>query len=191
MKIKAVESILKSAKSFIVYRGDVHGQWLGDGCAMYPINNLPCLNEKILFALFDISEDKQSKYFFQERGLPKGIDFRDCVENESILQRSKITFNVVGRELEPLLTAKGSVFINTKYLKPFSDEPDGFELYERISGDGEPYIVAKSGMLIIGIIIPFAVESKGFLKELEEITDGVRKTIKNRENTKNQISMEE
>lgn len=190
MKIKGVESILKSSKTIIVCRGKLHGQWLGDGCAMYPIHNLPELTEHHLFALFDIPEEKQSKYMYQERGLPKGIDFRDCVENESVLQRGKITINAMGRELEPLFTSNGAVFINTKHLKPFSDEPDGFELYERISGDGEPYIVAKSGMLIIGIIIPFRVEGKKFLEELEQLVAGVRKTLENREAAANQILLE-
>lgn len=192
MKIKAVESILKSAKTLYLYSGNRHGQWLGDGCAVYPVNNLPVLNEKYLFSLFDIPEEKQSKYLFQEHGFPKRIDFRDYVENEIILQRVNITINTAGRELEPMFTSKGVVFINTKYLKPFADEPDGFELYERyFSDDKEPYIVAKSGMLVIGIIIPYRIEGDQLLKTLEALTSGVRKTIEGRKASADQILIEE
>lgn len=192
MKIKAVESILKSAKTLYLYSGNRHGQWLGDGCAVYPVNNLPVLNEKYLFSLFDIPEEKQSKYLFQEHGFPKRIDFRDYVENEIILQRVNITINTAGRELEPMFTSKGGVFINTKYLKPFADEPDGFELYERyFSDDKEPYIVAKSGMLDIGIIIPYRIEGDQLLKTLEALTSGVRKTIEGRKASADQILIEE
>lgn len=192
MKIKAVESILKTAKTLYLYSGNRHGQWLGDGCAVYPVNNLPVLNEKYLFSLFDIPEEKQSKYLFQEHGFPKRIDFRDYVENEIILQRVNITINTAGRELEPMFTSKGVVFINTKYLKPFADEPDGFELYERyFSDDGEPYIVAKSGMLVIGIIIPYRIEGDQLLKTLEALTSGVRKTIEGRKASADQVLIEE
>lgn len=189
MKIKAIESLLKGSKQIIVYRSDRYGQWLGDGSAMYPIHNLPNITEKHLYAMFDIPESKQSKYFFQERGIPKTVDLRDCVEGEQLIQRGKISIIAVGRELEPIHTSVGTVFINTKYLKPFSDEADGYELYERKDADGKTYIVAKSGMLIIGIILPFNVAGPAFLKELELITEGVRLSLKSEKAKTEQISM--
>lgn len=179
MKIKSVESTLKSAKQIIVYRNDRHGQWLGDGSSMYPINHLPTMTEKHIFALFDIPEEKQSKYYFQERGFPKGLDFRDHIAEERMLQRGKLTLFVQGRELEPLNTSLGTVFINVKHLKPFDEEKDGFDLYERRDENGNVYIVAKSGMLIIGIISPFNIAGKSFLKELEDLTEGVRLALSN------------
>lgn len=188
MKIKAIESILKSAKQLIIYRNDRFGQWLGDGSSMYPIHNLPTITDKHLFALFDIPEEKQSKYHFQERGVPKDIDTRDYIENEKLIQRGKLTIVALGRELEPLQTSSGTVFINTKYLKPFADEPDGFELYERHGSESGTYIVAKSGMLVIGIIHPFNIVGDKFLSELEALTDGVRQSLKRQQETETQTS---
>lgn len=192
MKLKAIETILKSAKSLIIYRDDRYGQWLGDGCSMYPIHNLPTLTDKHIFAMFDIPEDKQSKYLFRERGFPKGIDFRDYVDggSERLIQRGKLTIGALGRELEPLHTSAGTVFINTKYLKPFADEEDGFELYERRDNNDNVYIVAKSGMLLIGVISPFRIVADKFLSELEELTEGVRLALKNEKDTDIQMTME-
>lgn len=192
MKLKAIETILKSAKSLIIYRDDRHGQWLGDGCSMYPIHNLPTLTDKHIFAMFDIPEDKQSKYLFRERGFPKGLDFRDYVDGdrERLIQRGKLTINALGRELEPLNTSVGTVFINTKYLKPFADEDDGYELYERRGSNGEVYIVAKSGMLLIGVISPFNIAGEKFLSELESLTEGVRLSLRNQKESNTQMTME-
>ena len=71
------------------------------------------------------------------------------------------------------------MFINVKHLKPFDEEKDGFDLYERRDENGNVYIVAKSGMLIIGIISPFNIAGKSFLKELEDLTEGVRLALSN------------
>lgn len=155
---------------------------------MYPIHNLPTITDKHLFALFDIPEDKQSKYYFQERGVPKDIDTRDYIENEKLIQRGKFTIVALGRELEPLQTSSGTVFINTKYLKPFADEPDGFELYERYGSESGTYIVAKSGMLVIGIIHPFNIVGEKFLSELETLTDGVRQALNRQQEAETQTS---
>lgn len=190
MKIKAVETILKTAKTLIVYRGGSSGQWLSDGSAIYPIHNLPELTDKHLFAMFDIPEDKQSKYMFKEKPLPSSVDFGDINKNEKLIQRGRITFCVLGRELEPLKTSHGTIFINTKYLKPFSGEELGYELYERRSASGDIYIVAKSGMLLIGVIMPFAINGEKFIDELEEITLGCRRAPENDVAGNAQLTME-
>lgn len=189
MKIKAIESILKSAKTIKVYRGSSSEQWLSDGSAIYPIHNLPSLSDKHLFAMFDIPDDKQSKYMFKEESLPSSINFDDMSKSEKLIQRGHITFCVLGRELEPLHTSSGTIFINTKYLKPFSDEALGYELYERCSENGDTYIVAKRGMLLIGVIMPFSINGDKFLEEIESIASGCRKSLNNTNKNKQQMTI--
>ena len=172
---------------FTVVIDTVNGLETGALCIQYII----CLTSPKSIYMRCLTSPNQSKAntFFQERGIPKTVDPRDCVEGEQLIQRGKISIIAVGRELEPIHTSVGTVFINTKYLKPFSDEADGYELYERKDADGKTYIVAKSGMLIIGIILPFNVDGPAFLKELELITEGVRLSLKSEKAKTEQISM--
>ena len=121
------------------------------------------------YTMFDITEEKRDKFYFEERPLPPHINFEDGDDSEQLLERGAITFYAQGRTLEPLKTSQGIAFINTRYLKPFSDIDAGYELYERTTAQGKPYIAVKSGFMLLGIISPYDLVNETFINNLDEI----------------------
>lgn len=166
MKLKQVEAILKANKTIMVYETE-YCQWLGNSEVFYPIYNLPKLTRNNIFALFDIPEDKKDKYFLMERDLPKGINFDDMDNTEVMITRENMSFFTQGCLYEPLRISTGIAFIKERYLKPFSDEENGIELYERITENGYSYIAVKSGFCLLGIITPCDIVNVDFVKQLE------------------------
>ena len=81
MKIKKVEAICKSDKRIFLYEGD-GVQWIGNGMAMYPLHNMPVLDEKTIFTLFDVAEKDREKYQLRTDPLPSVIDVSDSTETE-------------------------------------------------------------------------------------------------------------
>lgn len=169
MKIKAIEQILKASKT-IIYFNQGKCQWIGDGSAFYPLNDLPHLTNGEFFAIFDIPEDKRSKFYFSEMPLPESINISDCDKTERILERGNLAFVKDGQVFEPLPSSHGVTFINQRYLKPFANEENGFQLAERISASGKPYIVVKDGLFVIGVINPFDLVNKSFVDFLQKLT---------------------
>lgn len=154
MKLKKIEQIIKKAKRIVVFNSP-ECQWLGDGYACYPMYDLPHLSNGEFFALFDIPDSQRGNFGFSIQDLPSFLNFKDDDQSELLLKREDYTLNIQGRTLEILPSRHGMSFIDTKYLKPFSGAEDGFELYERISAGGNPYIAVKEGLFLIGIILPF------------------------------------
>ena len=180
MKLKQIEAILKAEKTIIVSETPAC-QWLGNGAAFYPVYNLPKLTQDNIFTMFDIAEDKRDKFYFEERELPSFINFEDGDESEEMLDRGSIAFYAQGRTLEPLKTSLGIAFINTRYLKPFTDSQAGYELYERTDKLGRPYIVVKSGFVLLGVISPYDLVNEGFVQTLEEILNLSKVTLFNKQ----------
>lgn len=170
MKIKQIEAILKKEKTIIVAETP-YCQWFGNGSAFYPIYGLPKLTKENVFTLFDIVKDKRSEFRFEERPLPAYLNFENGDSSEQMLERSQITFIAEGRALEPLKTSKGIAFINSIYLKPFSNEPNGYELYERTDGNGCIYIAVKAGFILLGVIALYDLIGDKFIQTLETILE--------------------
>lgn len=180
MKIKQIEAILKTQKTIIVSETK-ECQWLSNGEACYPVYNLPKLTRENIFTMFDINESKWDKFYFKEQELPSHINFSDEDEAELMVEQSKIEFNVSGRTLVLLKTSQGMVFINARYLRPFSDLVDGFELYERTSKAGTPYIAVKSGFVLLGVILPYDLINEKFIVELEDILNFSKMSLFNKQ----------
>lgn len=190
MKLKQIEAILKAEKTIIV--SETYAcQWLGNGEAFYPVYNLPKLTKDNIFTMFDITEEKRDKFYFEERPFPSFINFKDFDNNEQLLERGTIAFCAHGRTLEPLKTSQGIAFINSRYLKPFSDIDAGFELYERITPKGTPYIAIKSGFMLLGIISLYDIVDEIFINTLNEILELSRITFLNKQKTATQMKMED
>lgn len=117
--------------------------------------------------MFDIPEEKASKFLFEIRALSQTLDVnvKDIDATENLLERSKITICLNGIELEPLKTSQGIMYINTRYLEPFADIETGYEIYERTRKDGMVYFAIKSGLILCGIVCPIFGDEK-FIKEL-------------------------
>ena len=82
-----------------------------------------------------------------------------------------------GRIVKPLSTIDGMTFIQDKYLGPLEDIADYLRLFERVDADGNKYIVAKNGMEIAAIIMPYDIISVGFVEELENLAHKCRQTL--------------
>lgn len=159
MKIQKIQALCKSAKRIMIVNDSKLGiQWLSDGSAIYPLFKLPRLSEENIFAMFDIPEDKQGKIYYDERDrLPVSLDFSDTSEGEQLVTLEPFGITAYGRSLEVIRGSCGAMLIDKKYLAPFDD---GVQLYERVRIHGTPYIVAKEGMFIAGIILPFEARAE-------------------------------
>ncbi len=171
MKISAIEQICKGAKRIDLYSSETtRAQWISDGGAFYPLYNLPQMKEENVFTLFDIPEKKQDKIRFEHKyQLPENISFADTADAENALEFCNIFIHTRGKTLVPLKAQIGVIYINEKYLKPFSDAENGVQLYERYTPGGEIYIAVKEGFLLTGIILPSDIVTKEFVDELKTI----------------------
>lgn len=185
MKITKIAALLKRGKRIIIYDAPDDTQWIGDGGAAFPLFNIPRLDEESAFAIFDISEKQQEKFYFHHTQLPEGINFTDTDPCENQLENKDITINTDGFALRPLETQKGLVCIDTKYLAPFSDVLDMVELYERTAPNGDIYIAVKAGLMLVGVIMPtkHAIK-KDFVEQLERFAHHCRHAFETKEQEK-------
>lgn len=169
MKIKRVEAICKSDKRIYLYEGDSI-QWIGNGVAFYPLHNMPILDEKTIFTLFEIAEKDREKYQLRTEPLPVAVNFNDYTETEVLMDCFPITLSVQGLNVIPYKGSSGIIFVETRYLTPFAKQDPGFELYERFTTYGTPYIAVKRGLFLIGIISPCDLINLQFINDLDCIT---------------------
>lgn len=171
MKISAIQQICKSAKRIELFSTPASSvQWISDGGAFYPLYSLPEMKAENVFALFDIPEKKQEKIHFEHKyQLPDDLSFASSTASENPLEYGNISIYARGRILAPIKTSLGIIYINEKYLKPFSDAENGVQLFERHTLSGNVYIAVKEGFLLTGIILPYDIITKEFIEELEMI----------------------
>lgn len=171
MKIKQVESLLKQTRCITLYDDD-SCQWVSNGHACYPLRNMPLLEEDSIFTMLDVPEDKKDKYIFRRDELSATtLDFSDNVVGERVFDRDLLTLSMGGKEIEALRSHSGGIlFFDTSFLKPFADE-QSVELYERHTRDGKTYIAVKSGMLLLGVILPVQVINETFIEMLSDMTN--------------------
>ena len=174
MKLSKIGALCKAYKRFVVYNVGHGMQWISDGYAAYPLCDLPPLEEDNVFAIFDIPEDKRGKMYFDERqGVPAGMSFADAVQDEVEIKPYSIGIIWQGAIYYPCKSREGILFVDKKYLSPFED---GVVLYERWAENGTPYIAAKRGMLLEGVITPAGIataELAELLCEVGALTEAV------------------
>lgn len=181
MKLKKVGALCSANKAFRLFdemreSGEIR-QWLGDGYAMYLLSGLPILNEDNVCAMFDVPEKKRKKCRCKQGPMPDTINPEDWEQGERIVSDDWPTVEYDGSVVKPLSTLGGITFIQDKYLAPLEDMADYLQLYERKSADGQTYIVAKNGMEIAAIIMPFDIISASFVEKLEDLAGRCRTTL--------------
>lgn len=174
MKLKKVAALCCKTGAIRIFdqvggAGEVVCQWLGDGYVAYPMVGLPYMNTDNICAMFDIPEKKQEKMTFRHATAPESINWDDADQEERQLDDPKLCVRYECREMLPLRTQEGIIFIQEKYLAPL-DNPDYMRLYERRSRSGGVYIVAKVGMMIQAIIMPMNVVNEDLVDKLDELT---------------------
>ena len=194
MKIKKIEAFVNKERRIIVADGE-DCQWILFSKACYPLYGLPRMTNLAFFAMFDITQDKWAKYYFNEVSLPENVSFEDVVPDEHVLDRGAIRIGLGGHTLEPLVTSQGLIFFDVRYLAPFADD-DNYELYERTATDGSPYIAVKRGMELTGVILPHEVVDEDFIETLTNLLDLSRVALENQQKRcadagEEQMTMEE
>lgn len=183
MKLKKVGAICNAGGIFYLMDrkdadGEIVGQWLGDGKAMYPLTGLPVMDIENICAMFDITEKKREKLVMRQMDAPDSINLEDTAPLERGLDDPKLCVRYDGRDLLPLETSKGVTFIQEKYFLPL----DGLEymrLYERWGRDGDLfYIVAKIGMIIQAVIMPMDLPDEEFVNLLDDLTRQCRAAMR-------------
>lgn len=178
MKIKQIASICKNSKSIKLYVDSNETQWLGDGGSLYPLHNVMELDEKTIYAIFDITEKQQEKIYFNVIDTLDNINLEHIDKYETQLEPSHFEIHYAGKVLQPLLTSLGIIFIDTKYLAPLEDD---VELFERISEVGTQYIVAKLGFMIVAVIMPTNVISESLVEKLFDVARQCKIALENNE----------
>ena len=181
MKLKKVISLCHQRKTFRLFdkiseNGEIV-QWMGDGCAAYPLNGLPILDEETLCAVFDISEKQLKNTSIRRLTMPDVLNIGDTDPDERVLKDDDFSIIYGGTEVKPLKTRNGIIFIQRKYLAPLEDVLDMVQLYERERPDGQSYIVAKTGLLIAAAIFPYSVVNEKFVTRLEETARECRRVL--------------
>lgn len=179
MKLKKVAALCNSATAYHLYdqvdsTGAVDTQWLGDGCAAYPLHGLPYLSEQELYRMFDVPEKKQDKVYFDHETLPTALCVDDFCEGELLAEDMGVTISWGGAVLLPLRYPGGMLYIQSRYLGPLEDQADLLQLYVRRSPSGGRYVAAKTGMLLVGIIFPYGHLRESFVERLDEIAQQTR-----------------
>lgn len=149
---------------------DTQQQYMSDGVAIYPLEGLPFINEQYVCAMYDISDKKAEKMFFRNiNGLPAEIDLSDSVKTESVATLMGISVIIAGISHTAILTERGLMFIEGKYLSPLSDIDSRYlQFYLRYNINNKPIIAVKNGMVLVAMIHPIVI-SKEFVNSLEEL----------------------
>lgn len=169
MKFKKVESIIKERKAIHIYR-DGNNDWISDGTAAYLTPDMPTISPVEMLRLFDVSEEKILTFNCKEYpNTPTELNFKDDDKRENVVDRQRIHICISGEVYEPVITMRGMYYINVKYLKPFKGED--FEIYERYSADKKVYFAVKSGMFIMGIIMPSIMPAERIIEWATKIAE--------------------
>ena len=185
MKIKSIANLCKQLKRVFLFETESGIQWVGDGCALYPLFTIPKLGSDSVFAIFDITEKQKDKILFKSQPVPDGIDLDDIADGEIPIKDIDMRITTGGMTLIPLLTQTGLIFINEKYLAPLSDIPETMELFERMTQDGHQYIAVKSGMLIYGVVFPVDVIDDLFVSKMNSLTVQCKMALDNKKAEEN------
>ena len=166
VKLRKVEKLCKQNKHISLYNRiiappdddtppDIE-QWVGNGYCLYPITGLPTMDEENLLSIFDVAKPDD----FSVRLLDAdGFDFSDTPKGEVPLDPASFTLYVEGRDLWPmqcdsLFLEDGLLFVDTALLVPVDDDDEMRAYLLRKTTDGRPYVAVKSGLILIGIVMP-------------------------------------
>lgn len=184
MKVKKIIDICKKSKSLALYNlADEDLQYISNGCALYPLWNLPHFNFDSICNTFDISEKKRERISFRSfTELPANICIDDIKAGKTMCE--KYPDMSIGNYM-PIKTELGLKFIDKQYLTPF-DDMENTELYLRISAtDKSEYFAVKQGFMLYGIIFPANVVSEQFVADLGEIYGQAKAILLQRQSEKN------
>ncbi len=178
MKLKKVVAQCLSTGSIYLYdhtdeTGEIT-QWLGDGCAAYPLCGVPYLDAETFCTLFDVSERKQEKLMIRKAPMPESVNVADYVQGDRRVEPIGVGITFGGTALVPLVwrgDERRITYIQKKYLAPLEDVANVLQFVERVDPRGVRYIVALAGMLITAVILPYKTVCESFVVTLRDLLD--------------------
>ena len=181
MKIKKIVDICRREGVARIYDDEKNVQWLSCGYACYPLYEVPELSEDEFFTIFDFTPKQREDTVFGRAAFPESLSTSDFYPGERLCEKLSPNIPFGSRLLIPFSTARGIKFLDSEYLAPFTDEGNEIEIYERVSGKGQPYFVVKIGMCLRAIITPFNAVNKSFVDNIEKIYHLCRSALFNKE----------
>ncbi|MBP1562065.1 MAG: hypothetical protein J6C96_12600 [Oscillospiraceae bacterium] len=157
-------------------------QYITDGCACYPLENLPIFNAETLRGLINVDPETPTHYIVEE--IPEWwsdalVPFMD---GEIPLKKSPWdmfgftvfeTYHNTDNDGFPDIC----VFVNTKFLAPISDD-DGILNYSYRKLDGEKCaVVATDGMIVKAVIMPVIFRKDDIPKKIDFVEMVYRKLM--------------
>lgn len=177
MKLSKIAKLCVRAKRLYLYDDPERGiQWIGDGRSMYPLYMMPELTTETVLRVLDVKDKDFDKIAVSKADLPSHIDCSDGTDDK-LLPEAGISIGYASEVLEPMRLSSGLRFVNPLHLAPVEDQ-DQLMLYERESTDGEPYIVAKTGLMVQAVIMPRLITDVELLNRLQTLTAELEQTIK-------------
>ncbi len=187
MKIKKIEALLKKSKriQLVVVEGN---RWIGNGQALYLINDLPQMTKKEILSLYDVPEEKHNEYIFEVLEEIPGISFKDIEKQELGLTYCNYSICFAGKLYQALSELNNGVhFIKAEYLKPFTDKNENYSIYQRFSPNGDTYFAIKKGLLLVGIVKEHYFYGNDFVKWVNDLAKQTKNNKADKEN--DQISL--
>lgn len=186
MKFKVIGNICKKKKTAIIFDRvivnsagmEVCQQYISDGSAIYPVIGLPYINEETLLTMWDVPEKQRDSWVVNSLPAPDFIDFRDAIAVDSQVKETDFVLYHNQSKLRAIETSRGIVFIDLGYLAPLADSFDVMQMYERISDDGQLYIVVTAGLWLQAIIFPYKLIDKDFIEKLDYILNECETSLK-------------
>lgn len=153
-----------------MYQAEYDEQWLSDGSACYPITGLPMLTEDSICKLYDINDTQRNKCCFEFFVGTPPILVSDSDPNESDAEMWDITIAIKDKIVIPISTEEGILFVDIKYLAPFTDMPNGdMRLTIRDGINGKKYVCVKFGLIAYAFIAPVDVINDEFVNKIEKL----------------------
>lgn len=173
MKLSKIAMLCKREKSIALLNDPaLNGtQFLGTDSALYRVDGLPELDKDVIFALFDIPEDKQDEYNFRMLGMSYQ-DVRDLSPTDVSAHRVGFPIMCQGillRQYSKAIPSEISAFLDETYLAPFTDERKPPEIYLR-GGAEDPIFAVKTGLILRALVFPAPVESQPFIESINEMS---------------------
>ena len=159
MKTSKIAQLCKAARDItLVNVQEEDGkptQWVGTLRAIYPLIGFRKLDKDQIYSIFDVTEKQASNIGFNELAAEKiafRLDARDITERGI----EPLHFSIVdgGTVYVPFNTSKGIRLIERVYLMAMTKDIELLSYCERQTEGGDVYIVARIGLLIVGVIMP-------------------------------------
>ena len=153
MIIKNIAKVCRESNSIAIYKAPGKEQWIGDGCAMYAVADLPLVTRDQLCSIFDYSDKVKARICDCKITDTAAKLLTDNYADETYIEElpEEIAFR---SNVYKMFTCAGRVFmVKESYLSPLLDISDDTVYYMRYHGD-LPVLCVKRGFVTVAIIMP-------------------------------------